>query len=150
MRSYYEVIVQLPNDVESQVPGISDSFVNWITSREWTLPEDADWDLDQVDQVQLTLGDKIQREIRDHWGTMAKEPDFHYFIQLEQGEVFFHLHVLLETCSVKPMVLGRYIRHIQQKIVSKVYCGHEPAMEGWMRVTKTKNFGGANKVRAEY
>ena len=149
MRSYYEVIVQLPNDVESQVPGISDSFVNWITSREWTLPEDADWDLDQVDQVQLTLGDKIQREIRNHWGTMAKEPDFHYFIQLEQGETFFHLHVLLETCSVKPMVLGRYIRHIQQKIVSKVYCGHEPAMEGWMRVTKTKNFGGANKVRAE-
>ena len=149
MKTFYEIIVQLPNDVEAQLPGIGDHFVNWITGREWTLPEDAVWDLDQVDQVQLTLGDKLQREIRRMWASYVHDEDFAFFIQLEQGEQFFHLHILLETGCVKPLVLGRYVKQIQQRLVSMVYCGIEPRMEGWMHVTKTKNFGGANKVRAE-
>nr|UAJ21440.1 nonstructural protein 1 [Duck adeno-associated virus] len=147
--TYYEVIVELPSDLETQLPLVSDSFVNWVTSKEWEPPLDSKWDMDQVDQVQLTLGDKIQREILKHWRTITGNPEAKYFVQLEQGESYFHLHTLLECCKVKPLVLGRYINQIEKKLVSTVYGGHNPQIDNWMRITKTKSVGGSNKIRAE-
>lgn len=147
--TYYEVIVELPSDLETQLPLVSDSFVNWVTSKEWEPPLDSKWDMEQVDQVQLTLGDKIQREILKHWRTMTNNPEVKYFVQLEQGESYFHLHTLLECCKIKPLVLGRYMNQIEKKLVSTVYGGHNPKIDNWMRITKTKSVGGSNKIRAE-
>lgn len=144
---FYEIIVQLPNDIEAELPNISDSFVNWISNREWTLPPGSDWDLDQVDQVQLTLGDKIQREMYRHWVGITHDENARFFTQLEQSPNYFHLHVLFQCCGIKPMVLGRYVKQIQQRVVSTVYSGHNPQIENWMRITKTKNVGGCNKIR---
>lgn len=147
--SFYEVICELPSDVETQLPLVSDSFIQWITGKQWKLPEDAVWDLDQVDQVQLTLGDKIQRDFLRHWRGITQNDNPLYFVQLEQGDSYFHLHLLIECCQVKPLVLGRYVSTIQKKLVSTVYGGHSPQIENWLRITKTKNVGGSNKVRQQ-
>nr|QKN88760.1 MAG: replication protein [Dependoparvovirus sp.] len=147
--TFYEVIVELPSDLDTQLPLVSDSFVNWITSKTWEPPLDSDWDMEQVDQVQLTLGDKIQREILKQWRVITGAPDPKYYVQLEQGESYFHLHTLLECCNIKPLVLGRYIKQIEKKLVSTVYGGHTPLIENWMRITKTKATGGSNKIRAQ-
>ncbi|AOL02446.1 rep protein [Dependoparvovirus anseriform4] len=147
--TYYELIVELPSDIDTQLPLVSDSFVRWVTSKTWEPPLDSKWDMDQVDQVQLTLGDKIQREILKQWRTITGDPDPKYYVQLEQGETYFHLHTLLQCCNIKPLVLGRYVKQIEKKLVSTVYGGHNPLIDNWLRITKTKSIGGSNKIRAQ-
>ncbi|WBY51256.1 replication protein [Psittacidae dependoparvovirus] len=146
---FFELIVQLPSDIETQLPNISESFVNWITGKQWRLPEGSDWNLDKVDQVQLTLGDKIQREIYRYWVSITHNENAEFFVQLEESPNYFHLHVLLECCGIKPLVLGRYVKHLQQKLISTVYSGHAPQIENWLRITKTKAVGGSNKMRGK-
>lgn len=149
MATFYEIIVELPGDIDTQLPQVSDHFVNWLTNKEWTLPEGSDWNMDLVDTTQLTLGDKIQREMLKIWRSITGNPDPKYFVQLEQCEAYFHLHTLLECCNIKPLVLGRYVKQMEKKIVNVVYGGHTPLIENWMRITKTKAVGGCNKVRAQ-
>lgn len=149
MVSFYEIIVELPSDIDTQLPNASDHFVNWVINKEWELPEDADWDMSEVDTCQLTLGDKIQREIIKMWKDIANDPDAKYFVQLEKADAYFHLHILLDCCNTKPFVFGRYVKQMEKKIVEKVYRGVVPQIENWMRITKTKQVGGGNKIRAQ-
>lgn len=144
--SFYEVIIRVPHDVEDQLPGISDSFVDWILRKEWDLPDWSDMDITQIDQPQLTLAEKIQREFLSEWQKITKEKETPHFIQLEKGEKFYHLHTLISTEGMKSMVLGRYLNQIRQKLVSQIYRGVEPSIPDWMAVTKVKKEG-ANKIR---
>lgn len=143
--SFYEVIVRVPHDVEDQLPGISDHFVEWISGKEWELPEWSDLDLGLIDQPQLTLAEKIQREFTAEWSriTRNKNPDFFY--QLEKGERFYHLHLVISTIGMQSMVFGRYLNNIKAKLVSQIYRGIEPMIPDWMVITKTKEKG-ANKM----
>uniref|UniRef100_A0AAU6S504 NS1 protein n=1 Tax=Rhinolophus ferrumequinum adeno-associated virus TaxID=3140012 RepID=A0AAU6S504_9VIRU len=144
--SFYEVIIRVPHDVEDQLPGVSDSFVDWIVRKEWELPDWSDMDITLIDQPQLTLAEKIQREFLSEWQKITKEKETPHFVQLEKGEKFYHLHTLVSTEGMKSMVLGRYLNQIRQKLVSQIYRGVEPQIPDWMAVTKVKKEG-ANRIR---
>lgn len=144
--SFYEVIIRVPHDVEEHLPGISDHFVDWIANKEWELPEWSDMDITLIDMPQLTLGEKLKREFLLEWHKITKLSSLDYFIQLEKGEKFYHLHVLISVEGMKSMVLGRYLNQIRQKLVSQIYRGIEPAIPDWLAVTKTKKEG-ANRIR---
>lgn len=146
MSSFYEVIVRVPSDIEEHLPGISDSFVNWISDKEWELPPESDMDIDQIDQPQLTIADKLKREFLSEWRKITKTDDPCHFIQFERGEKYYHLHVLVSTVGMKSMVLGRYLNQIRAHFVKTIYRGVTPAIPDLVAVTKTRQ-SGANKIR---
>lgn len=148
-RTYYHAIITIPSDIGTELPGIDERFVEWITGKEWSLPETADWDLTQVEQAQVTLADKITRDFIRLWEEITKNKDLKYFSQLENGEERTHIHLLFEQSNVKSMILGRYVNKIEKHIIQNIYKGHVPEIENWFKITKTKPNGGANKTQTE-
>lgn len=145
MSCFYEIVLRLPSDVETDLDGASDEFVNWITGKEWTLPPDSDLDLDQIEQPHLTLADKLWREFYVYWKGVSKT-DSKYFVQLEKGRDLIHMHVVIETAGVKSFVLGRYLGQIRDSLVRTVYRGAAPKIESWLTATKTKSDKGTNRT----
>lgn len=90
MASLYEVIICIPSDLDSHLPGIHDKFVDWIMNREWKLLSDSDMDLDQIEQPQLMIAGKIQQEFVNEWKKTVKSEPL-YFVQFEKGTKVFHL-----------------------------------------------------------
>lgn len=146
--SFYELVVKIPHDLEENVPGAADSFVNWLLNKRWELPEGSDLDLDKIDQPQLTLSDKIQRTILTDWRRITRSPGIKYFVQFEKGSCYYHMHVLLEVGDVKSLVVGRYVSQMRKTIVKVVYRDIEPRLPDWMALAKTKT-NGANRMRDE-
>nr|ABZ10811.1 nonstructural protein [Adeno-associated virus 13] len=147
MPGFYEIVLKVPSDLDEHLPGISDSFVNWVAEKEWELPPDSDMDLNLIEQAPLTVAEKLQREFLVEWRRVSKAPEALFFVQFEKGDSYFHLHILVETVGVKSMVVGRYVSQIKEKLVTRIYRGVEPQLPNWFAVTKTRNgAGGGNKV----
>lgn len=147
MLGFYEIVVKVPSDLDEHLPNISDSFVNWVSEKEWELPPDSDMDINLIEQTPLTMAKKLQRHFLTEWRSVSKAPEALFFVQFEKGESYFHLHILVETTGMKSMVLGRYLAQIRQKLVNRIYRGIEPTMPNWFAVTKTHNGAGwGNKV----
>nr|ABA71700.1 Rep78 [Adeno-associated virus VR-355] len=147
MPGFYEIVIKVPSDLDEHLPGISDSFVNWVAEKEWELPPDSDMDLNLIEQAPLTVAEKLQRDFLVQWRRVSKAPEALFFVQFEKGESYFHLHILVETTGVKSMVLGRFLSQIRDKLVQTIYRGIEPTLPNWFAVTKTRNgAGGGNKV----
>ncbi|UGV24168.1 MAG: NS1 [Dependoparvovirus primate1] len=147
MPGFYEIVIKVPSDLDEHLPGISDSFVNWVAEKEWELPPDSDMDLNLIEQAPLTVAEKLQRDFLTEWRRVSKAPEALFFVQFEKGESYFHMHVLVETTGVKSMVLGRFLSQIREKLIQRIYRGIEPTLPNWFAVTKTRNgAGGGNKV----
>ena len=101
MATFYEVIVRVPFDVEEHLPGISDSFVDWVTGQIWELPPESDLNLTLIEQPQLTVADRIRRVFLYEWNKFSKQ-ESKFFVQFEKGSEYFHLHTLVETCGYAP------------------------------------------------
>lgn len=144
MATFYEVIVRVPFDVEEHLPGISDSFVDWVTGQIWELPPESDLNLTLIEQPQLTVADRIRRVFLYEWNKFSKQ-ESKFFVQFERGSEYFHLHTLVETSGISSMVLGRYVSQIRAQLVKVVFQGIEPQINDWVAITKVKK-GGANKV----
>ena len=144
MSVFYEIIIRVPFDVEEHLPGIPDSFVEWITGQGWELPEESDLDLTLIEQPQLTVADRIRRVFLYEWNKLSKQ-DAKFFVQFEKGKEYFHLHTLVEPSGIASMILGRYVSQIRAQLVRVVFQGIEPRIDDWIAITKVKK-GGANKV----
>ena len=142
MASFYDIVILIPSDIESHIPGVPDRFVDQIMAREWTLPEDSDMDLSQINQPALTLADKVFRFFMSKWKSYSKI-DSKYFVQFEQGSEYTHMHILIDVTGVASMVLGRTINQISSLLVSEVYLNACPLLPDWIRPRKTKK-GGSN------
>lgn len=105
MASFYEVIICIPSDLDSHLPGIHDKFVDWIMNQEWKLLSDSDMDLGQIEQPQLMNAGKIQQEFVNEWKKT---------VQFEKGTKIFHLHMLIETNIMKNIVVGQYSSYYSQ------------------------------------
>lgn len=149
MTSFYEVVIKLPCDLESDLPKASDAFVNWIFGQELELPDWSDLNSELIEAHYVTLGTRILRVFCEFWNACAKQKDAAFFCQLEKTDKSVHMHHVVETTGVKSLILGRYLSQIKDAIVSRVYRGAEPAIENWLVSVKTKNEGGANKIRGE-
>nr|BBD14174.1 hypothetical protein [Elephas maximus] len=146
--SFYEFILSLPTDVEDHLPSVPDSFMTWLLEAEILLPDWSDLEFDQIEMHHVTLGDKLFREMHKFWcGCLKKESKF--FVQLEKGTDFTHLHCLLEADGVKSMVVGRYLNQIKENLIKRIFRGTEPKVPNWLAATKTKSEGGANKLRSQ-
>lgn len=84
MASLYEVITHIPSDLDSHLPGIHDTFVDWIVNQEWTLLSDSDMDVDQIEQPQLMIAGKMQQQFVNEWEKIVKSAPF-YFVPFEKG-----------------------------------------------------------------
>lgn len=145
---FYEIIVKLPNDFDTELPGICDAWIDALCAENLTLPDTSDLDANQIEETYVALGQRIVNEILLEW-KYRTGVRYEYFIQLEKGEHGYHLHVLLEQSNVKSFVFGRYVPGIRQRIVDKVYCGVTPSIDLWFDVAKTRKVGGANALRHE-
>lgn len=145
---FYEILVKLPNDFDTELPGICDAWIDALCAENLTLPDTSDLDASQIEEAYVALGQRIVNEILLEW-KYRTGVKYEYFIQLERGEHGYHLHVLLEQSNVKTLVFGRYAPGIRQRIIDKVYCGVTPAIDLWFDVAKTKKVGGANALRHE-
>lgn len=144
MATFYEVILRVPSDLEEHLPGISDKFVDWCMGHVWGLPPESDFNVDLVEQPQLTIADRMRRVFLYEWNKFSKK-DSKFFVQFEKGSEYFHLHTLVETSGIASMVLGRYVSQIRANLIKNVFQDIEPKISDWCAITKVKK-GGANKV----
>lgn len=150
MTSFYQLVVKLPNDIVTDVPGINNSIVDALTENdEIDLPPESDMDPDQIDGIQQNLAAVLQINILNEWKYRTGELDCLYFFQLEKTEHHTHIHLLFDTKGVKSFVLGRYVATIKDRIISSVYGGAKPVDEDWFSISKTKPVGGTNRTFSE-
>lgn len=145
---FYEILIKLPSDFESELPGICDAWIEALVAENLSLPDTSDLDTDQIEEAYVALGNRVVTEVLLEW-KYRTGTRYNYFVQLEKGENGYHLHVLLEQSNVKSFVFGRYASGIRQRIKDRVYSAVEPATENWFKVSKTREQGGANAVRHE-
>jgi len=148
MTCYFEIVVKLPNDFYSDLPGINDRWVESLCAEVLPDPDGSDLDLYLVETVYVCLAQRIKEEIVLEWSYRAGAP-FRFFFQLEKGEHFFHLHCLIDRREIKGFVFGRFVPGFRERIRDRVYGGVEPAVADWFEVAKTKKNGGANALRDE-
>lgn len=148
MTSFFEIVVKLPNDFYDDLPGICDEWVDGICAENLHVPDTCDLDTAQVEETYVALGNRVKQEILLEWSYRTGKR-YTYFIQLEKGEQFYHLHVLLDSVNVKGFVFGRYVLGFKERIRDRVYSGIEPQLPDWFEVAKTKKAGGANALRDE-
>lgn len=141
---FYEVVLRVPSDPETELPGISDDFITWVSTRRWVLPEESDFEARHVCHAQLTLAERLYRVFCYEWRLKAKS-DTRYFVQFEQGAENYHLHILVETVGVNSYIVGRVLNHIKKVMVRAVFRGVEPAVDEFMVCRKTRH-GSANRV----
>nr|QKN88758.1 MAG: replication protein [Dependoparvovirus sp.] len=146
MALFFEIVVKLPNDFYADLPGIADAWVEAICEEELHPPDTCDFDLSLVEAPYVTLAERVRQEINLEWSYRAGTHK--YFIQLEKGEQFFHLHVLIDRVDVKSFIFGRYVPGFKERIRDRVYGGIEPQLPDWFTVSKTKK-GGSNAQRDE-
>nr|QKN88755.1 MAG: replication protein [Dependoparvovirus sp.] len=144
-KQYFELIIRLPGDVDNHLPGISDHFVQWLTTTIPDLPDDHDWDVAKVNQPLVVLAGAITHTISSKWRSFQQQT-LKTFYQLEEGTEYFHLHCLLEMGSIKSFVLGRYIRQIAQTLTTNLFENRTPNLENWFSITKSRR-GGQNKIQ---
>lgn len=142
---YYELVLRLPGDVDSHLPGISDNFIQWLTTTTPQLPEDHDWDIALCNHPLVVLATAVTNCITSRWRAFQQQT-LKTFYQLEEGTEFFHLHCLLEIGTIRSFVLGRYVRQIAQSITSLIFEGTTPNLENWITITKSRR-GGQNKTQ---
>lgn len=148
MTSFFEIVVKLPNDFYVDLPGISDAWVDGVCAENLHVPETCDFDIAQVEDTYVSLGNRVKQEILLEWSYRIGKR-YSYFIQLEKGEQHFHLHVLLDAVNVKGFVFGRYVPGFKERLRDRVFTGIEPQLPDWFEVAKTKKAGGANTLRDE-
>lgn len=71
--------------------------------------------------------------------------DPRYVIQFERGQIYHHLHVLIDTNGIKSVVLGPYLAQIKERLVSQIYRGVIPRIPDWLSISKAR-VGGPNHV----
>lgn len=147
MVGFYEIVAKLPSDVEEHLPGASDSFIKWVTEKQWSLPPESDMDINLIETPQLTIADKLTRTLLDEWSRMTRK-DTTYFAQMEKGKEWFHVHILISVNDIKSLVLGRYVNQIRKTIVKVIYRNVEPQLPDWLSIAKTR-IGGPNRVHDE-
>lgn len=146
MAAFFEIVVKLPSDFYEDLPGICDEWVDGICAENLHPPDTCDFDLAQIEECYVTLGNRITQEILLEWSYRSGKR-YKYFIQLEKGEQNFHLHILLGQNEVKSFIFGRYVPGFKDRLRDRVYNGIEPRIENWFEVAKTKKQGGANALR---
>lgn len=145
---FYSVVLRLPADFDSDVPGLQESFFNWISGERRELPEWSDLDGSQIESAYQILADKLVREFVTRWAGASQDPRAPYFAQLEKGRENFHVHVLVSAKKVGSFVVGRYVRKIRQHLVERVFRGCEPRDADWVQVQKSGNHK-SNEVKDE-
>lgn len=150
MAQYYEIVVKLPNDISTQVPGILESSVDVLTSQKCELPSLSYWDLTLVPKAVVSLASCLVRVIIAFWQCINPIAACPYFIQLEKGKEWHHLHILLSDAACDSLVLGRYTNKLRHRLVDAVYDGIEPEIPDWFCVHKTRLGGKNKKVGEDY
>nr|QKE60686.1 MAG: replication protein [Dependoparvovirus sp.] len=147
--SYFEFVIRLPADVEEDLPGIPDSFIDWLCRESPELPEGSDLDPEQIEMPMVVLGQRIIKIILNAWRSITKQQDVKYYVQLEKVDSAFHLHVLVETCKVPSFTLGRHVNRIKEDIVRQVYQKVAPRIDDWFSIAKTRGGHKSNKIHSE-
>lgn len=150
MHFFYEVIIRLPNDLETQVPGIEAETMDTLLHSSITLPPSSKWELALIDYGMVSMGAIITRIVTCFWQMLNPLLDTPYFIQLEEGVHFYHLHCLLSWRACDSLVLGRYTKKMKEKIIESAFGGIEPNVPEWFAVTKTRAGGKNRLVNEEY
>lgn len=145
MGEFYEILIRLPNDLETQVAGMLQGSVDKILQTGVHLPRGCIWDMDQVDVSVVVLAEQVVKVIVQYWEKLCPFRQAQYFIQLERGHVWHHLHCLLSKSGIESLVLGRYVRKLKEQIIDYVFDGVEPNVPDWLAITKTR-LGGKNQV----
>lgn len=145
MHLFYEIIIRLPNDVEKDCPGITDTVLEVLLHNRLELPKNANWDMELVDLSMVSMAQCLVRTIVCFWQMLNPLEDVPYYIQLEEGQCYYHLHCCLSWKACDSLVLGRYTKKLKDRIVEAVFGGIEPMTSDWFSVHKTK-VGGKNKV----
>nr|QKE54950.1 MAG: replication protein [Parvoviridae sp.] len=140
---FYELIIRLPGDVDSHLPGISETFIRWLTTTTPTLPNDHEWNLTLCNQPLVVLATAVTNSITQKWRSFQQRT-LRTFYQLEEGTEYFHLHCLLETGDLRSFVLGRYVRQISLHLTTTIFENTTPQLENWITITKSRR-GGQNK-----
>ncbi|ADD17085.1 rep protein [Bat adeno-associated virus YNM] len=145
---FYSIVLRLPGDFDSEVPGLQDSFYKWISGPRRELPEWSDLDPGQIESAYQILADKLVREFAQKWAAFSEDPRAPYFAQLEKGRENFHVHVLASSKKVGSFVVGRYVRKMRQHLVDVVFRKCEPVDADWLQVQKSGNHK-SNEIKDE-
>nr|QKN88770.1 MAG: replication protein [Dependoparvovirus sp.] len=136
--SFYELIIQLPNDYSHLSDGFFDTFNE-------PVPEvQSDWDCSLVDTLTWNVAYHFKEKILE-WAdgtSKSKSPD--HFIQLEKGEEYDHLHCCIETCVAESHVLGRYVNKLKVRLAGLLE-GYVHK-EDWISISKTSSSNSKNRV----
>ncbi|AVR53758.1 nonstructural protein 1 [Desmodus rotundus dependoparvovirus] len=145
MLFFYELIIRLPNDLARDCPGMSETCMDALLHSSVELPPKAVWDMSKVNLGMVSMAQCIVRILVCFWQMLNPLVDTPYFIQLEEGKQYYHLHCLLSWKACDSLVLGRYIKKVKERIIEAAFGGIEPGTTEWFAVHKTRT-GGKNKV----
>nr|XP_013008464.1 myosin-9-like [Cavia porcellus] len=123
MVEFYELIVHIPSDVEQHLPATDSDPIS-----EWSLPEDSDLVLSEFEKSQLTIANKIHKEILGKW----EKNNPKVFRQFKKGTKSFELRILIETSIMIPTSLGQSLRQFKFTCLNHVY----PGILQWMYASK--------------
>nr|QHD57622.1 replication protein [Adeno-associated virus] len=142
---FFSVVIKLPTDIDSDVPGVSENLRDEFYSADVPPPASSDMNPAEVDSPSVEMASRIVRSVRNFWREKVME-DFCDFFQLELSDDKFHIHCLFETKGTKGFVLGRYVPQFKERIESDVFGGNEISIPNWFKPRKTKQQGGANQT----
>lgn len=149
MSSFYQIVIKLPSDFATDIPGLRDDIIDNLLQADLDLPPESDFDPEQIDPIYQNLANLMKLNLVAEWIYRTKQTDFQYFFQLEKTEAHTHLHLLFDTKGVKSIVLGRYVAQLRDRIVNYIYGGAKPDNDNWLSISKTKPVGGSNKIFSE-
>ena len=142
---FFSVVIELPTDLDTDVPGISQNLRDEFYAADVPLPAHSDMNPAEIDSPSVEMASRIVQSVRKFWREKILE-DFLDFFQLELSNDKFHIHCLFETKGTKGFVLGRYVPQFKERIESDVFGGNEIQLPHWFKPRKTKIQGGANQT----